>query len=604
MEDPWNALAHGSRSSRRRHYRRALLRNNDGFRSNPIQALPSQSSRKSAFAESKSAAVSLCSAQIPEVPELNTSRNGGALIVGGLAIVAKLAAIFVTRVFCSKAWPFLQTISLSTLLIRRRSSREIKIVRAAEMILEPLHWLAVPVFWVTISQHAIRWLWPDGYRTLRFWRRLLPIYVGYMKTKWQVRKTSPEDREKAWAVRHEWGGEKVYELILDMSGFYVKSAQILASKSDFVPEAWTRQLSKLLDSAPPRPFREVELSLRQELARCPWGSFLSGKNNFVPLDAVFLEVEKVPLATASIAQVHGGVLKNGTRAVVKVQHRGMAVLMHSDLRNIVWLAKFLQGQLPVDLLPIVKEIQSTIPLEFNFEREVWFMNAIKNSLEVNGFDQIVCPCPYPEFCSKRLIVMQRIDGVPFTQILHASTQNMQSRIPEAAKAVEYLIRAYGQMLFIDGVFHADPHAGNLFLLPDGRLGLLDYGQSKAIDVTLRQKLARMILKLCEGDELSIALALVDLGVVFQPEDQISLPLHTVAIAARILFDVCYMEEATVSPMAQNSILRTIPLKKFNQALWMVVRTNLLLRGLCFSLKLDISAAKIWQPYASTALQVL
>lgn len=525
-------------------------------------------------------------------------------LLGGLATAAaKLATVLVTRIFCAKAWSFLQAASLSTFFISKRS-REVKISKGAKIVLEPLRWLAGPVLWTTVSQHILRWCWPDAYRTLRFWRRLLPIYTGYICTKWQVRKKSYEEREKAWAHRHEWGGEKVYELILDMSGFYVKSAQILASKAEFVPEAWTKHLSKLLDNAPPRPFREVERSIQEQLGKCSWGASLSNRNGFVPLDAVFLELEKVPLAAASIAQVHGGTLQNGMRVVVKVQHRGMETLMRSDLRNIAWLAKFLQGQLPVDIFSIVKEIQSTIPLEFNFEREVWFMNAIKTSLEVNGFKQIACPFPCTEFCSKRLIVMERIDGVPFTQILHPLKGDFQSRLSEAVQAVQYLLEAYGQMIFVDGVFHADPHAGNLFLLSDGRLGLLDYGQSKEIDKTLRQKLSHMILALCEGDELSIALALLDIGVVFQPADAAHVPLRRVATAARILFDVCFIEEATVSPMSRNSILKEIPLKKFNQGLWMVIRTNLLLRGLCFSLNMNISAAKIWRPYAITAIQGL
>ncbi|MCO5606252.1 hypothetical protein L7F22_060439 [Adiantum nelumboides] len=442
----------------------------------------------------------------------------------------------------------------------------------------------------------------DAYRTLRFWRRLLPIYTRYITTKWQVRNKSYAEKDKVWAQTHEWGSKKVYELILDMSGFYVKSAQILASKAEFVPGAWTRHLSKLLDSAPPRPFHEVSRTIRQQLKESSWGASMQKHKIAPPLEAAFSDLEKAPLATASIAQVHGGTLRDGTRIVVKVQHRGMETMMRSDLRNIVWLAKFLQGQLPVDLYPIVKEIQNTIPLEFNFEREVRFMGAIKGSMEVNQVKQIVCPSSHTEYCTKKLIVMERIDGVPFTQIIHPSKGDVHPRLGEALQAVRHLLEAYGQMIFLDGVFHADPHAGNLFLLPDGRLGLLDYGQSKEIDRGMRRKLSRMVLALCDGNSFSIALALLDIGVVFEPADAVNVPLDRVATAARILFDVCYVEEATVSPMAQNSILTEIPLKKFNQEVWMVIRTNLLLRGLCFSLKLNISAAKIWRPYAMTAIQ--
>lgn len=79
----------------------------------------------------------------------------------------------------------------------------------------------------------------------------------------------------------------------------------------------------------------------------------------------------------------------------------------------------------------------------------------------------------------------------------------------------------------------------------------------------------MVLALCDGSSISIALALLDIGVVFEAADAVNVPLDRVATAARILFDVCYVEEATVSPMSQNSILKEIPLKKFNQEVWMV-----------------------------------
>lgn len=210
----------------------------------------------------------------------------------------------------------------------------------------------------------------------------------------------------------------VHNLVLDLSGFYVKSAQILATKADFVPEAWTKHLSCHLDNTPPRPFSEVEYSIRQQLLRSPQGpSFAKDKNGLVPLGVVFSHVENIPIAAASIAQVHGGFLKDGTRIVIKVQHLRMETMMRYDLRNLAWVARFLKNQLPVDLEPIVKEIQSTIPLEFDFEREAWFMETIKRNLEKNNFRHIVCPTPYLNLCTKRLIVMQRLDGIRFTQVL-------------------------------------------------------------------------------------------------------------------------------------------------------------------------------------------
>ncbi|CAM6044483.1 unnamed protein product [Sphagnum compactum] len=525
--------------------------------------------------------------------------NAGILVVGGLLTVAKFAVLLLSRSLCSGAWPYLQVLSICTLPIG-----PLKHLELPEPIRSAAKSIAGPVLGITVAQPVVWWCLPDVYRTARFWHRLLPIYFGYMRTKRQVRKMTPPEKEKVWAVRHEWGGEKVHKLVLDMSGFYVKSAQILATKADFVPEPWIRRLSNHLDNAPPRPFPEVELSIMQQLSTCPCKSSLPvNSQGLVPLDAVFMDVDHTALAAASIAQVHTGMLKDGSRVVIKVQHFGMEKVMASDLRNIGRVAKFLEGQLPFDLGPIVKEIQATIPLEFDFLREVWFMVEIKRSLEANGFNQIVCPAPMLDLCAKRLIVMERLDGVPFTHILHpGASQELQKRIPEVVRAVEYLVHAYGQMLFVDGVFHADPHAGNLLLLADGRLGLLDFGQSKVLQNCVRIKLARMIQALANKEDGAIARALLDLGLVFEDVYGGVVSESRLATMARILFDTCYVAEATVSPMSQDSLLRTTPLRAFNQAIWMVVRTLVILRGMCFALKMDLSATAIWLPFARAALQ--
>ncbi|KAG0609237.1 hypothetical protein M758_8G168900 [Ceratodon purpureus] len=522
----------------------------------------------------------------------------GSVVVGCLATAVRIGVLLLSRSLCEGAWPVLQALSLCT--VPFGALKQLALPEPARSIIEPI---AGPVLGITVAQPIVWLCLPNVYRTLKFWKRLLPIYFRYIKTKRQVRKMTSAQRDEVWAVRHEWGGEKVHSLVLDMSGFYVKSAQILATKADFVPEPWIRRLSNHLDNAPPRPFAEVQRSIMQQLATCPRSKSLSvGAGGLVPLEEVFLEVDSTALAAASIAQVHAGTLKDNSRVVIKVQHLGMQKVMAADLRNIGWVANFLQGQLPFDLVPIVKEIQATIPLEFDFNREVWFMTNIRRSLKEGGFDRIKCPEPILDLCSGRLIVMERLDGVPFTQILHSrAPAALQRRIPEVVRALEVLVHSYGQMLFIDGVFHADPHAGNLLLLSDGRLGLIDFGQSKVLDKEMRLKLARMITALASDEEARIARALINLGLRFEDVNGGEVSENRLAIMARILFDTCYVQEATVSPMSQDSILRTTPLKAFNQSVWMVVRALVILRGLCFALKMDLSATAIWFPYARDAL---
>ncbi|KAJ7556254.1 hypothetical protein O6H91_05G076200 [Diphasiastrum complanatum] len=520
----------------------------------------------------------------------------------GLGVAFKLGSLLFCKAFYPKTWSVLQVLSLSQLFL---DSLKPLISPLFQFPIAPLESLKWPMAALTFSKLVSFWLLPDLYRTSRFWKRLMPIYTRYMITKLHARRKSLEEKEKIWAKRHEWGGKKVHQLVLDMSGFYVKSAQILASKADFVPEAWRVRLATLLDNAPPRAFKEVKRSIQWQLSKTSCGSCLvASKDQAVPLEAVFLSVEATALAAASIAQVHGAVLKDGTRVVVKVQHAGMESIMHSDLHNLARVSKLLRGQLPVDLAPIVKEIQTTIPLEFDFEREVWFMSSIKQSLEAHGFDRIVCPMPFTELCAKRLIIMERLDGIPFTQFLQPDADEyLQRRMPELILGMQNLLQGYGQMLLLDGVFHADPHAGNLMLLPDGRLGLLDFGQSKVLDSSTRRRFANLVLAMASNEDIAIANALLGLGMLFKDVSGGEVPVSILAKMARMLFDTCYVEEATVSPMSDKSILRTTPLTSFNQALWMVVRTILLLRGLCFSLHMDVSAATIWQPYAFKATQV-
>ncbi|GBG91635.1 hypothetical protein CBR_g52669 [Chara braunii] len=518
-----------------------------------------------------------------------------------LLFVAKVIVILAAKTFATSAWPYFRVLSLANLKVRPLA---VLVPSPVKVAAKPFAMFSTPMLVLSLAAPVVRRSFPDLWRTLRYWRRLLPIYAGYMRTKYEARNKSPERREELWAERHEWGGEKVYRLVLEMSGFYVKSAQVLASKGDFMPHAWTMRLSKLFDDAPPRPFAEVAQSIEHQLQVSAEGEALLASGPVKELfKAVFREVEETALASASIAQVHRAILKDGTPVVVKVQHLGMDIVMHSDLRNIGWVAKFLRKQLPFDLTPVVKEIQTTIPLEFDFLREVSFMNTIGSNLKRNGVVDIVCPRPWKELCAPQLIVMERLDGVPFTQIINPqSGPHIRAKVPMAVKAFARLVEAYGPMIFIDGVFHADPHPGNLLLLEDGRMGLLDFGQSKVLDEQTRKQLAQVVVALAGGDVDSIVEAVTDAGMIFKDVDGGMPDKDAVVKMAYIMFDTRFIAEALVSPMCDDHMVRKTPLASFNQALWLVVRALVIMRGLANMLQVDLSAVNLWQPYAKAVLE--
>ncbi|CAI7906502.1 unnamed protein product, partial [Closterium sp. NIES-53] len=175
---------------------------------------------------------------------------------------------------------------------------------------------------------------------------------------------------------------------------------------------------------------------------------------------------------------------------------------------------------------IVKEIQQTIPNEFNFQREAAFMTTVRHNLACRGFHQVVCPTPVLSLCTRRMIVMERLYGTPFTKLIdslhpYKDSSLLPPRLAamrlEAISAIRSLLESYGAMFFLDGVFHADPHPGNLLLLPGAKLGLLDFGQSKVLERQTKRSFARMVVALCKGNQLEIALALLGTGISFGGE---------------------------------------------------------------------------------------
>ena len=255
---------------------------------------------------------------------------------------------------------------------------------------------------------------PDVARTLRMWDGFLPIYARYRFTQWRWR----EDRgtpwptvDAAWERRHEWGAPRVHALLGGLGGYYVKAAQVLAAKGDFIPRAWLTPLSAMFDAMPPRPWADMAADLERGLAASPDGkaSSLGGVSvgrALVPwraprrplTDAVFAFVDPVPLATASIAQVHAATLSPSSladhgwagwsgAAVVKIQNASARGLMDSDVRNLGRLAAFVQNIMPFDVGG-VSVLESGV---WGVRKRLMTTQRRKKCLN----DRIECPLPLP-----------------------------------------------------------------------------------------------------------------------------------------------------------------------------------------------------------------
>jgi predicted unusual protein kinase regulating ubiquinone biosynthesis (AarF/ABC1/UbiB family) len=429
----------------------------------------------------------------------------------------------------------------------------------------------------------------------------------------------------------------------------VKAAQILASKDEFLPPPWTRRLGTLWDDMPPQPWRAVRRSLLSELRRTPHAAAQTHAHaaaEGATLERVFSSVDAAPLAAASVAQVHAARLRdpppwaddaadssNGALTardvVIKVQHRGMERLMGADLRNLGAVGRFLRPVLPFDIAPIVREIQDAIPKEFNFRREVRLQAAIRERLLARDTcggaggvaaagKRITIPRPLPRLCARGLIVMERLAGTPLTRLVRplppgapaAELAAWHAGRAAARAALPALASAYGSMLLRDGLFHGDPHPGNLLLTPQGGLALLDFGQCKALRAPLRLALAALISALARGDRPAIAAALAGAGFHFAAAGGGAAAIDDVATLGYIIFDTRRMAEAhgahanpLVSPLLRRASLAAGGGGEsgFNGGLYMVVRALTLLRSLCYALDADVSMAAAWGADADAAL---
>ena len=276
---------------------------------------------------------------------------------------------------------------------------------------------------------------------------------------------------------------------------FVKLGQVLSTRRDLLPPEFIAELSRLQDDAPQVPWPQVANVLRTELGP----------------DDVFATFDREPIAAASIAQVHAATLTSGDRVVVKVCRPDVRGVVDRDLDIIVRLAVRLQrgtnwGR-AVGAVELSHGFADALREELDLRIEARNMIAVAAAAAKRSASVRV-PVPHLPLCGEKVLVMEFLDGRP----LAAAAMPADARAALARGLLDALLC----QVLLDGTFHADPHPGNVLLLTDGTLGLLDFGSVGRIDAGLRAALQRLLLALDRGDPAALADALLD--VVERPEE--------------------------------------------------------------------------------------
>ncbi|MFZ9888306.1 MAG: ABC1 kinase family protein, partial [Myxococcota bacterium] len=282
-------------------------------------------------------------------------------------------------------------------------------------------------------------------------------------------------------------------MLEELGPTFVKLGQILSMRSDLLPLAFTRELSRLQDQVPPVPFADVRLQIERGLGR--------------PLDELFASVDENPLASASIAQVHAARLGDGADVVVKVQRPGIAHEIRADASILLLLAR---------LLELVLEEFATYrvhDLAQEFERgllaELDFTSEAQNLRAFRAFNQdregVYVPRVFDELCCRTVVTMERVWG---RRISDLAAEEDQER---TRSVVERLVLVNFEHIFVDGMFHADPHPGNVLVREDGSIAFIDMGLMGRLARDTQDRMLILLLAITLRDADTLARVLVRVG---------------------------------------------------------------------------------------------
>jgi len=280
---------------------------------------------------------------------------------------------------------------------------------------------------------------------------------------------------------------------------FIKLAQVLSSRPDLITAEYANEFKKLQDEVPPFPVSAAKRIIEEELR--------------MPLSEIFQEFEDVPVAAASIAQVHYARLVDGSDVIVKIQRPRIEETIETDINILFALARLLDRYVPesrfFNPLGIVEEFSKTIRKELDFVNEARNCMRFKRNFETSL--DVYIPRAYQELVTRKVLVMERVSGVRIDNI-----QKIEALGLDRQRLARVGVEAYFKMVLEDGFLHGDPHPGNMFVLPDGRISFVDFGIVGYVSADLMQTMGNTFLAFVHKDFDRLIDLYTELGYV--PKD--------------------------------------------------------------------------------------
>lgn len=283
---------------------------------------------------------------------------------------------------------------------------------------------------------------------------------------------------------------------LRLEGLLIKVGQFLSTRVDILPVEYTRELALLQDEVPSVPFIGIKGVIDAELG----GS----------AERVFATIDPVPVAAASLGQVHRGKLHDGADVAIKVLRPGVDEIIRVDLRtfkHVIRMLKILTDwDKTIDLKALYREFSNTVLDELDYQKELANLERFRQNFK--EVPEIYVPAVYPQYSSRKVITMEFVSGFKVTD-----QESLRQAGLDLSELAQVLVNAYLKQVLVDGFYHADPHPGNLFVRPDGSIIFIDFGMVGRIPPGGMEAGRKIVQSLMSSDAALLADGLVELGLI-------------------------------------------------------------------------------------------
>jgi predicted unusual protein kinase regulating ubiquinone biosynthesis (AarF/ABC1/UbiB family) len=424
------------------------------------------------------------------------------------------------------------------------------------------------------------------------------VLASYLALRLRRPLMSPVTYERRLIDRHRVNARRIERAIIELDGLFIKVGQLISILANFLPEEFRHELEGLQDSIPARPVEEIVERIEREFGRGP--------------EKLFAWWNEVPIASASLAQVHEARLHDGRRVAVKVQHADIDEIAQLDLtaiRRILGIVQFFTGVRGIESYHT--EISAMIHEELDFRQEAAHIARIGSRF--NGDPKVGFPVVVPELSTERVLTTEFVEATKVTDL-----PELQRRGIDRAALAQRILTAYCQMIFVDGVYHADPHPGNILVRDDGSIVFVDFGAVGQLSRDMKDGIPQFLEGVFKRDATRIVAALRRMGFVARPERD-GRPLQEEDVAERVIeyFQRRFLEQVSLESLSLRDVQVDVrakaemlaDLRKLDVSFreltrtfqvpkdWVLLeRTVLLLLGLCTTLDPAMAPMRTIQPY--------